>query len=103
MQGGGKNPEVLNLTDDEILQLILKENQRTLDIDYQPDFKRVIRWPKAIPRYEKGHWKIVEEMENCTKSEALFISGNAFYGVSMNDCVATAAKTAKHVKNFLEN
>ena len=103
MVGGGKDPDITKKSDEEILRLILKENQQTLGIDKQADFHKIIRWQKAIPRYELGHWKIIQDLEAKTEKKALFVTGNAFYGISMNDCVTASANTAEKVKDFLEN
>lgn len=102
MLGGGKNPEIINYQDDQILELILRENRQVLGIDEKADFIKLIRWEKAIPVYELGHSKLVQEIEETTAKDPVFISGNAFYGVSMNDCISTAALTATKVKSFLE-
>ncbi|MCM8535925.1 MAG: protoporphyrinogen oxidase [Lentisphaeraceae bacterium] len=103
MVGGGKDPDITKNSDEELLGLILAENRETLGIDNQADIHKIIRWQKAIPRYEMGHWKIIEKIEEKTANSAVFITGNAFYGVSMNDCVTASIKTADRVKNFLEN
>ncbi|MCH2207012.1 MAG: protoporphyrinogen oxidase [Lentisphaerales bacterium] len=103
MVGGGKDPDITKKTDEETLGLILAENRQTLGIEKQADLHKIIRWQKAIPRYELGHWKLIEKLEELTADKAIFVTGNAFYGVSMNDCVTASAKIAERVKNFLES
>ena len=103
MVGGGKDPDITKKTDEEILELILAENRQTLGIEKQADLHKIIRWQKAIPRYELGHWKLIEKLEELTADKAIFVTGNAFYGVSMNDCVTASVNIADRVKNFLES
>jgi protoporphyrinogen/coproporphyrinogen III oxidase len=102
MLGGGKDPDITKKTDEEILELILAENKQTLGIDKIANFHKIIRWQKAIPRYDLGHWKIILELEDALKNKAIFITGNAFYGVSMSDCITASMKVAQKVKDFLE-
>ena len=102
MLGGGKDPEIINYSDDEVYKLILAENQQTLGIDYEADFKTIIRWKEAIPVYEMGHWKLIEKIEKFTENKGIFVGGNAFYGVSMNDCVTSALKIADKIKDYLK-
>jgi protoporphyrinogen/coproporphyrinogen III oxidase len=103
MLGGGKDPDIMKKSDEEILELIKTENRQTLGIDKKADFVKLISWPEAIPRYEAGHWKIVEELEKATAQSALFVTGNAFYGVSMNDCIVASMNLSKRLKSFLES
>lgn len=102
MLGGGKDPEIINFTDEEVYSLILEENRQTLGIDFDADIKKIIRWQQAIPVYGPGHWKLVEKIEKFTEKTGLFVSGNAFYGVSMNDCVTSAVKTAEKIEDYLK-
>jgi len=100
MLGGGKDPEIINFTDEEVYNLILEENRQTLGIDYGADIKNIIRWKEAIPVYGMRHWKLIEKIEEFTKNSGLFVTGNAFYGVSMNDCVTSAIKLADKIEDF---
>ena len=102
MLGGGKDPEIINFSDDEVYKLILEENRQSLGIDYDADFKTIIRWKEAIPVYEMGHWQLIEKIEQFTENKGIFVTGNAFYGVSMNDCVTSAIKTADKINDYLK-
>ena len=103
MLGGGKDPEIINFTDEQVYNLILEENRQTLGIDYDADIKKIIRWKEAIPVYGMGHWKLIERIEKFTENSGLFVTGNAFYGVSMNDCVTSAIKTADKIDDYLKD
>ena len=102
MLGGGKDPEIINFSDDDVYKLILEENRQTLGIDYDADFKTIIRWKEAIPVYEMNHWRLIEKLEQFTEKKGIFVTGNAFYGVSMNDCVTSAIKTADKINDYLK-
>ena len=40
MLGGGKNPELINYDDEQISDILLEENKKTLGIEDKPDFKK---------------------------------------------------------------
>jgi oxygen-dependent protoporphyrinogen oxidase len=56
---------------------------------------RIIRWPRAIPQYTVGHGarlaRIARELE---RLPGLFILGNGYRGIALNDCVTSAQATA---------
>ena len=62
----------------------------------EPEFARIYRHEKAIPQYLRGHAaRLQATNEELTKFPRLVLTGNAFRGVSLNDCVLNAYNTAK--------
>jgi oxygen-dependent protoporphyrinogen oxidase len=60
-----------------------------------PDFVRVFRHPVGIPQYTVGHLDRLARIERgLARSPGLAIAGNAYRGVSINNCVAEAAPLA---------
>jgi oxygen-dependent protoporphyrinogen oxidase len=93
--GGPGDPGVLDLPDDRLTGLVLGELDRTMGLKGSPDLVRIIRWPAAIPQYTVGHGErlatIARELE---KLPGLFILGNGYRGIALNDCVTSAQATA---------
>ena len=102
MTGGAKAPEVIGDTQ-KALDLVNEEYAKTLQFTDKAEFQEVIHWERAIPKYRPGHYKIVEKIENELKNSGVFITGNAFYGVSMNDCIIAAENCSVQVEKYLEN
>ncbi|MCU0990231.1 MAG: hypothetical protein MUE63_11765, partial [Xanthomonadales bacterium] len=65
-------------------------------IGEQPEFVSIYRHARAIPQYLVGHARRLEVIdEELRKFPRLVLGGNAFRGVSLNDCVLNAQKTAQ--------
>ena len=104
MLGGDNNYSVASFSRDEIINIALEEIAEILGRD-KKDFEliEVYKTGKAIPQYYKGHGKIVDMMENLSEREkGLFFTGNAFYGIGINDCTAASFTVAEKVANFLK-
>lgn len=105
MIGGDRNYNVRDFEMKEIVNIASKEIASILNISVE-DLHHIslFKWKKAIPQYYKGHYKIVEKVNEITENEkGFFITGNAFYGIGINDCTAASFETAKHVKEYLES
>jgi len=96
--GGPGDPVAVELPDDQLLRLVLLELERTMGLRGEPEMVRIIRWPKAIPQYTVGHGerlaRIARELE---KLPGLFVLGNGYRGIALNDCVTGAQATAQAI------
>lgn len=90
--GGARNPELVGLGDDELLRVVAEELEWTLGLQAKPSYAKIVRWPRAIPQYVVGHGQRLAEIEARTAAlGGLFLGGNAFYGIGINDCTAQGA------------
>jgi oxygen-dependent protoporphyrinogen oxidase len=96
--GGSRSPE-LALEDEKTLVQFAKNGVKTcMNIEQEPDTIFVKKYKNAIPRYELGHSEIVKEIfEQIEDNDRLFIGGNAYYGVGLNDCISNSIKLANDV------
>lgn len=102
MVGGARRPERLALDDEELIRQLRAALEPLLGIRAEPVFTSVIRWAHAIPQYTVGHSGRLEEIETRRRSfPGLFITGNAYSGIGVNDCVKSATETAKEVVDHL--
>ena len=98
MMGGAANQEAINLSEDEVVARTKADLKQIMGIGCDPDFVRVYRHHHAIPQYSRGHGERLRQLEDSLlDSPDLILTGNAFYGVGLNDCVAAANKTAGKV------
>jgi oxygen-dependent protoporphyrinogen oxidase len=62
----------------------------------------VSRWEKANPQYRVDHLERVEAMEKMlTGYPGLFLTGSAYRGVGIPDCIHQASQTAERVLAML--
>jgi oxygen-dependent protoporphyrinogen oxidase len=102
LAGGWNRRDVVNWPDDQLLAAVRSELRITMKIEKPPVFHRIVRWPNAIPQYHLGHLDRVARIENLVaKHPGLFITGNAYHGIAMNDCTERGPEVARHVEAFL--
>lgn len=102
MCGGWSRPEVVGWDDARLLQAAAGDLRQAIGIRAPPAFHQIIRWDRAIPQYQLGHRERVAAIEaNAARHPGLFLAGNAYHGVSLNDCTEQAAVVAGRVAGFL--
>jgi oxygen-dependent protoporphyrinogen oxidase len=98
MVGGAKSPEMAMLEDEKIISMVFDELKPILSFKSEPDLIRVYRWEKAIPQYLLGHSKRLGSIEERLRSHpGLYLTGNAYKGIGINDCVESGYKLADEI------
>jgi oxygen-dependent protoporphyrinogen oxidase len=96
MVGGARSPDLALLPDEQLAGRVQADLRDILGIGAEPDFIRIFRHTKAIPQYLVGHAARLRAIEDKLQGHpGLVLTGNAFRGVSLNDCVVNAWKTAE--------
>lgn len=96
MVGGARTPELALLSDEQLIDSVRSDLQDILGLTAEPDFFRIFRHKKAIPQYVTGHADRLRAIDKkLQRHPGLVLTGNAFKGVSLNDCVVNAWKTAQ--------
>ena len=95
MVGGARHPERAALDEDALVALTREELAHVLGVKAAPRLAQVVRWPRAIPQYNVGHLARVERIDRRLSAvRGLHLTGNAFRGVGVNDCIRNAALLA---------
>jgi|GEM_PF-625213 len=97
MMGGSHHPQVEHMSQEELIAHALNALHTHLGIWVDPYTIQVKQAHQAIPQFEVGYslWKKkVEETIN-SLSLSLTLSGCAWAGVSINDCIAQARRVAE--------
>lgn len=95
--GGVFDPAFVDLTDDDALAIVRDELRVCLGIVEPPVFVMHKRWDRAIPQYLRGHLDRVAQIEADALEIGVHVTGNAYRGVSLNDCVRRATELAAHL------
>ncbi|MDD4457389.1 MAG: protoporphyrinogen oxidase [Syntrophotalea acetylenica] len=104
MFGGATRPDAAQISAEDVQRCVREDLARTLGITKAPDFVRIIRHEAAIPQYVAGHGARLRALEAAAgRYPGLFLAGNAFFGVGLNDCVARANRVAARVLEALQN
>jgi oxygen-dependent protoporphyrinogen oxidase len=98
MMGGATNPAAIKLSDDQVLAKVMADLRDIMGITDRPDFVRIFRHPQAIPQYLAGHARRLAAISDGLQAHpGLVVTGNAFFGVGLNDCVHAANRAAEQV------
>ena len=95
MVGGARDHETPFLPDTDLLNLIRENLSLTMGLTATPTYQTVFRWKKAIPLYTVGHLERLEKAE-AKLPDGIILTGNAYRGVGINDCVRDAESAAKN-------
>jgi oxygen-dependent protoporphyrinogen oxidase len=98
---GGPRGETLVAQDDAtIIRTVRAEFRRILGIEAHPTVARVFRWREANPQYDVGHLEHVSALEALCPP-GLFLTGSAYRGVGIPDCIRQGTETAAQVCAYL--
>jgi len=86
MVGGARYPEIKDLSEEEIIAIAKKDVEKIIGAK-NPKFSWIKIHKNAIPNYSIGHQDLVKDIMNEAKKVGIIITGNAYNGVSFNDCI----------------
>jgi protoporphyrinogen/coproporphyrinogen III oxidase len=96
--GGALQPELLKLSDDQLLRLVHDELVELLGARGQPDFAIVARWSGVMPQYHVGHLDRVARIESrVEKLPGLQLAGNAYHGVGIPHCIHSGERAVEQL------
>lgn len=93
------------LSDEEIVARVRREVAELLDIHAEPLFHTLTRLNRSMPNYPVGHLETVQEAraELHRVMPQVYLTGAAFHGVGVPDCVGQAKQTAELLIDSLKN
>jgi oxygen-dependent protoporphyrinogen oxidase len=93
--GGVRRPEVVDMSDEDIVAMVTRETDLLLGIPGAPVEVRVSRWRSAIPQFVPGHEKTMERLRGISGVvPGLYFASNYAAGISVADCLDTAARVS---------
>ncbi len=100
--GGARSPELARLPEKEIIALVRDELKAIMGITAEPTFVQAFKWERAICQYTVGHKVRLQEVdERLAKVPGLYLTGNSYRGIALNDCTLNATRVAEKVAGFL--
>lgn len=98
MLDGTRKPELTTLPEEALVQLATEELKALLGVSAPPVLTEVVRWPRALPQYTVGHQERMARLDAAVaRWPGLTLTGNAYHGVSMPDCIRNAARLAEQL------
>lgn len=95
---------IVEQTDEEIVQFVLDDLQKTMKIIADPDFTVVSRWKEAMPQYTVGHKDRMKKLTTFMEAElpGVYLAGGSYAGSGLPDCIDQGEVAAKRVLAHLE-
>lgn len=98
--GGPRNQEIMEKSDEEIIEIVRQQliEMLGLDPDVKPLFTRIFRWTMGMPQYTMGHLDRMDELESLTDTYAgLAFAGGSYRGVGIPNCLESGEKAVSKV------
>jgi len=96
LMGGAHDPDVVNLSADQVERTAESDHKRLYQVKNPPVFRKVIRHEKGIAQYTIGHPARVAAIDALESSaRGLYFTGASYRGVSINGSVKDAYRVAQ--------
>lgn len=101
--GGALQPQLLDLTDEALVQLAKDEMDEILGVSGEPLRSNLVRWHQKMPQYHVGHLQLIGRIETRVNDIAgLELAGNAYRGVGIPQCVKSGDSAARRLVEQLQ-
>lgn len=100
--GGRGREHLLDLDDAELTGRACRELEAIAGIQSLPLRVEVYRWPRSMPQYTRGHRERVRHIrERLARQPGLYVTGAAYDGIGIPDCILAAEQTAAKLSAYL--
>jgi oxygen-dependent protoporphyrinogen oxidase len=100
--GGAHDPDVVDLSDDDLCGIVRRDLSRVLGVSGEPLLARVYRWRHAGAQHTVGHLERVTALEKRLAAHpGLFVAGSGFRSIGIPDCIAEARTAAAATAAFV--
>src|SRR5699024_10780702 len=78
--GRPETPELVDLSDKELVDLVLKDLKKTMKVKAKPEFYVVTRWKNSRPQYNVGHLEKISKVREQTKENlpGVYLAGSSY-------------------------
>lgn len=101
--GRPEQPDVLKLSDEEMIAACLSDLTKIMDIDGEPEFAEVTRLMNSMPQYLVGHKERLAETRAKLTEElpGVYLAGMSYDGVGMPDSIQSGKNAVDAALEFL--
>jgi oxygen-dependent protoporphyrinogen oxidase len=100
--GGVGREDILQLDDQALVMKVRSELKQICGLAAEPTYVEVNRWMRAMPQYVLGHLERLEQIETAlSRYGGLVLTGAAYRGVGIPDCIREGAVAADRVVRYL--
>lgn len=91
--------DVTELDDERLIELVMNDLKKVIDISGEPEFNVISRWKEAMPQYKVGHKEWVQEVKEIleTNYPRVYATGSNYDGVGIGDCIRQGKETVEKI------
>jgi len=101
--GGAHDPAATDLTDDELIDIAVRDISGVVGVATPPVLRRVFRWKNAGAQHVVGHHARMAGLAQRLAPSGIFVAGSGFDSIGIPDCVehgrAAAAQAADYTRS----
>ncbi|MFN7249241.1 MAG: protoporphyrinogen oxidase [Anaerobacillus sp.] len=101
--GRAGNDAIVDWSDDEIIDAVLTDLNKTMQIDAKPEFSIIKRWKNSMPQYVVGHKQRIDELKEQLQKQlpGVYAIGGSFEGIGLPDCIDQGEAVVEKLKKQL--
>jgi len=97
--GGALQPEMFELSQDELISRVRADLRDLLGIAQPPLFTEVSKWERSMPQYHVGHLERIKRIRGrLVALPGLALAGNAYSGLGIPDCISSGETAADNLR-----
>ena len=90
--------DAMPLSDAALVPAARAELRSIMNIEAEPVFHHIARWPQSMAQYTVGHQQRVARIEEIMRAiPGLYLAGNAYHGIGIPDCVRMGQEAATRI------
>ncbi|MFC2949970.1 protoporphyrinogen oxidase [Virgibacillus sediminis] len=96
--------EIVDLSDDEITDIVLKDLKKVMKIKGKPEFRVITRWKNGRPQYHVGHIERLAEVRANMADHlpGVYLAGASYEGGGIPDCIEQGEQAVMNALDFLK-
>ncbi|AIE59270.1 protoporphyrinogen oxidase [Bacillus methanolicus MGA3] len=100
--GRAGDETVVDLSDDQIIKIVLDDLNKIMNITAEPEFAVISRWKDSMPQYTVGHKQRIDTIKRHVAEElpGVFIAGSSFEGLGLPDCIDQGEAAVEKVLSY---
>lgn len=93
----------LKMDEDEVIHAVRKDLKELMGIKAEPLFTEFTPLPRSMPQYPVGHQDMIDAVRSdlALHMPGVWVTGSAFHGVGLPDCVRQGKEAAAAVMQFV--
>ena len=96
--GGALQPEMMELSDGQLVETTLSELRSIFGVRSEPEFAVVARYNRAMPQYHVGHLdRVARIVGHLSSTPWVALAGNTLGGVGLPDSILSGEKAAERI------